>query len=87
MTAGEVQQLGEDRGGGMTETATAWTPDRAVTLRALEEIDAIQAGSPTCRLCGQACRQLDRYGLCSKTSEAHKDWRAGLRADMKAGAR
>ena len=63
-----------------------WTPNRDVTLEALAEIDAIQAGSPTCRLCGQRTRRLDKYGLCSKNSEPHKDWRAGVRAEMKAGS-
>ncbi|MFB7843604.1 hypothetical protein [Microbacterium sp. NPDC056052] len=71
----------------MSDVKPDWKPDRAVTLAALEEIDVIQAGSPTCRLCGQRCNRLDKYGLCSKTSEAHQGWRAGVRNDMKAGAR
>lgn len=67
-----------------------WTPgdeSRERVHEALAEIDAIQAGSPECRLCGQRTRQLDKFGLCSKTSEAHQDWRAGIRAERKAGAR
>ncbi|ABR10450.1 MULTISPECIES: hypothetical protein [Bacteria] len=64
-----------------------WAPDRAVTLAALADIDAVQAGAPTCALCGQRAIRLDTYGLCSKTSEQHKDWRAGVRTDRKAGVR
>ncbi|MFD6699715.1 MULTISPECIES: hypothetical protein [unclassified Microbacterium] len=71
----------------MTEVVADWKPDRAVTLAALEAIDRKQAGSPTCALCGQRANQLDKYGLCSKVSDDHKDWRADVRADRKAGAR
>ncbi|WP_200949543.1 hypothetical protein [Leifsonia sp. Root227] len=35
---------------------------------ALAVIDAAQANSPTCRLCGQRVIALDAYGLCSKKS-------------------
>ena len=71
----------------MSDEKPEWQPDRAVTLAALEEIDHQQAGCPTCALCGQRANRLDKYGLCSKTSEAHQDWRAGVRADIKTGAR
>lgn len=87
MTEIQVEQLGENRGGGMTEAVADWTPDRAVTLAALEAIDHRQRPFPACALCEQRAVKLDRFGLCSKTSEAHQDWRAGVRNDMKAGAR
>lgn len=51
------------------EKATEWVPDRAVTLAALAEIDLMQAGYPTCVVCGQRCIRLDKYGTCSKVSE------------------
>ncbi|MGQ7313398.1 hypothetical protein ACUOFU_16955 [Microbacterium arabinogalactanolyticum] len=64
-----------------------WTPNPQVTRDALDRIDAAQADYPTCGLCGQRAIALDKFGLCSKVSQAHKDWRAGVRADMKVGAR
>lgn len=64
-----------------------WTPNPQVTRDALDRIDAAQAGYPTCRLCGQRAIALDKFGLCSKTSQAHQDWRASVRAERKAGAR
>lgn len=64
-----------------------WTPNRDVTHAAMDDLEAMFAAWPACRLCGQRTRQLDKFGLCSKTSEAHKDWRAGARAEMKAGTR
>lgn len=71
----------------MSDEKPDWKPDRAVTLAALAAIDHQQRNAPTCRLCGQRANQLDKYGLCSKVSDDHKDWRADVRADRKAGAR
>lgn len=51
------------------EKATEWVPDRAVTLATLAEIDLMQAGYPTCVVCGQRCIRLDKFGTCSKVSE------------------
>jgi hypothetical protein len=64
-----------------------WKPDRDITRAELETIAMSHEGRPTCHLCGQTTNALDRFGLCSKTSEAHKNWRAGVRLEMKAAAR
>jgi hypothetical protein len=50
-----------------------------VNRAAMAAIDKAQAGSPTCALCGQRVNRPDRYGLCSKTTDAHKAWRAEAR--------
>ena len=71
----------------MSDEKPEWKPDRAVTQEALAEVDHQQRNAPTCALCGQRTAELDRYGLCSKVSDDHKDWRADVRADRKAGAR
>lgn len=52
-----------------------WTPDRDVTLAELRIVDMIHEGKPACRLCGQTVNDLDKFGLCSKVSDAHKEWR------------
>lgn len=49
-----------------------WTPNRDVTLEQLRIVDMIHEGKPTCRLCGQTVNRLDAFGLCSKTTDAHK---------------
>jgi hypothetical protein len=70
------------------EPEREWVFDDAARARvavALAEIDANQAHLPTCALCGQRSLKLDRFGLCSKVSQPHLDWRAGVRADEKAG--
>ena len=70
------------------DTAAEWVSDAASQKRvadALAEVDASQAHYPTCALCGQRAVRLDRFGLCSKTSDPHKEWRAEARADEKAG--
>lgn len=71
----------------MSEEKPEWVPDRAVTLAALEAIDHQQRHFPACALCGQRAVKLDRFGLCSKTTEQHNEWRADARAGMKAGTR
>ncbi len=71
------------------EPEKEWVCDdasRARTAAALAEIDRKQAHLPTCALCGQRSLKLDRFGLCSKVSKPHQDWRAGVRADEKTGA-
>lgn len=82
----QVKQRGEARGGGMTEEVSDWQPDRQITRAAMEDLEAMFSAWPACGLCGQRAGQLDKYGLCSKVSQAHKDWRAGVRAE-RAGAR
>jgi hypothetical protein len=64
----------------------AWEPNREVTLEQLRIVDMIHEGKPTCRLCGQLVNRLDLTGLCSKTSDAHQEWR-GLTVKKKAGKR
>ncbi|MFE7198488.1 hypothetical protein [Microbacterium oxydans] len=63
-----------------------WTPDRAVTLERLRIVDMIHEGKPACRLCGQTVNHLDKFGLCSKTSDAHQEWR-GVTVKKKAARR
>lgn len=61
------------------EPAPEWVSDDASKARvaaALEEVDAGQAEAPTCSLCGQRTRRLDKHGLCSKTSQPHQERRA-----------
>ncbi len=72
------------------EPEKEWVLDDAARARVAAElatIDAHHEGKPTCALCGQRANKLDRFGLCSKTSEPHQDWRAAARADEKAGVR
>lgn len=64
----------------------AWEPNREVTLEQLRIVDMIHEGKPTCRLCGQIVNHLDKFGLCSKTSDAHQEWR-GVTVRKKAGKR
>lgn len=72
------------------EPAQEWLLDAAARSRIDAELSRIDQGheaKPTCALCGQPANVLDRFGLCSKTSDPHEDWRAGVRRDEKAGAR
>lgn len=65
-----------------------WVLDDAAKARAasaLADVEARQATLSECSLCGQRAARLDRFGLCSKTSEQHAEWRAGVRDDEKAG--
>lgn len=52
-----------------------WVPNREITLARMRELDELYAGYPTCRLCGQVVIRLDTFGLCSKVSEAHQQYR------------
>lgn len=52
-----------------------WVPDREVTLEQLRIVDMVHEGKPQCRLCGQTVNRLDKFGLCSKVSDPHKEWR------------
>jgi len=63
-----------------------WVPDRGVTLGELRIVDMIHEGKPTCRLCGQVVNRLDTFGLCSKTSQAHQEWR-GIAPKKKGASR
>lgn len=42
------------------------------------DLDVRQSRLPTCALCGQRCRRLDKFGLCSKTTDAHEAERKRL---------
>ena len=65
-----------------------WAPNRDVTLERLRIVDMIHEGKPACRLCGQTANYLDKFGLCSKVSDAHKEWRGDpVPRKKKAGAR
>lgn len=65
-----------------------WAPSREVTLERLRIVDMIHEGKPACRLCGQTVNHLDKFGLCSKVSDAHKEWRGEpVPRKKKAGAR
>ena len=66
---------------------TPWTADRDLTRAVLAAIDDRQAVHAECALCGQRSVRLDKFGLCSKKSRPHNDWRDEVRADLKAGAR
>lgn len=72
------------------DTKQEWVNDDASKARvaaALADVDAGQSAAATCALCGQRTYRLDRFGLCSKKSQPHEEWRAGVRADEKAGAK
>lgn len=80
VTVGELPSTDD----AVEETTEEWTLDRATTVAALAEIDEQQKHRPTCALCGQRAIKLDKYGLCSKTSKPHEEWRKEARADAKA---
>ncbi|MEA1264186.1 hypothetical protein MicroSTF_14175 [Microbacterium sp. STF-2] len=63
-----------------------WAANRKVTLERLRIVDMIHEGKPACRLCGQTVNHPDKFGLCSKTSDAHQEWR-GITPKRKAGKR
>lgn len=58
-----------------------WSLNAGARARIDVELQAIDIaheakGFPKCELCGQRCRKLDEFGLCSKVSESHREWRA-----------
>lgn len=55
--------------------APEWKPNRERIADELRNVDAIHEGKPTCRLCGQVVNRLDTFGLCSKVTAAHRQWR------------
>ncbi|AQY02058.1 hypothetical protein [Microbacterium foliorum] len=55
--------------------APDWKPNRELIADELRNVNAIHEGKPTCRLCGQVVNRLDAFGLCSKVTAAHKEWR------------
>ncbi|MDR6142067.1 hypothetical protein QE375_001621 [Microbacterium foliorum] len=63
-----------------------WTADRDVTRAELRIVDMIHEGKPQCRECGQITNRPDKFGLCSKTSDAHQQ-RRGITPKRKAGKR
>jgi len=66
--------------------AKEWKPNREVTLERLRIVDMIHEGKPQCRLCGQTVNRFDQFGLCSKTSDVHQQWR-GITPKKTKGAR
>jgi hypothetical protein len=64
-----------------------WQPDRGVTLEQLRIVDMIHEGKPACRLCGQIVNRLDAFGLCSKTTESHRQRRGDFTPAKKARKR
>ncbi|TCJ28743.1 hypothetical protein E0W80_04385 [Microbacterium sp. PI-1] len=64
-----------------------WRPNRDVTLAELRIVDMIHEGKPTCRLCGQVVNRLDTFGLCSKTTESHRQRRGDFTPAKKARTR
>lgn len=64
-----------------------WAPDRAVSLSELRIVDMIHEGKPACRLCGQIVNRLDGFGLCSKTTELHRQRRGDFTPAKKARKR
>ncbi|MCK2031242.1 hypothetical protein [Microbacterium galbinum] len=68
--------------------APEWKPNRERIADELRNVDAIHEGKPTCRLCGQVVNHLDKFGLCSKVSPAHREWRGDVvQSKKKAGRR
>lgn len=71
------------------EAPKEWVFDDAARARVeaeMRRIDRAHSDLPRCRVCGQHVNRLDKYGLCSKTSEVHQIQRGVLPA-RKAGAR
>jgi hypothetical protein len=65
------------------------TPETLARARAaLAEVDKKFVGLPVCSLpnCEQRVWRLDEFGLCSKVSAPHREWRDRARARVKAGA-
>ena len=67
--------------------APGWKANREVTLEQLRIVDMVHEGKPACRLCGQITNGLDRFGLCSKVSPAHREWRGDVAPDKRARKR
>lgn len=67
--------------------AKSWEPNREVTLEQLRIVDMIHESKPTCRLCGQTVNRLDAFGLCSKTTESHRQRRGDFTPAKKARTR
>lgn len=67
--------------------APEWRPNRELIADELRNVDAIHEGKPTCRLCGQVVNRLDTFGLCSKVTPAHKEWRGDALPGKKARKR
>ncbi|MGO4488183.1 hypothetical protein [Microbacterium sp. 2RAF4] len=64
-----------------------WTPNREVTLERLRIVAMMHEGWPQCRLCGQTVNRLDAFGLCSKTTESHRQRRGDFTLTKKARKR
>lgn len=67
--------------------AADWKSDREAVLEQLRIVDMIHEGKPACRLCGQLTNGLDRFGLCSKISPTHREWRGDVAPAKKARKR
>lgn len=74
----------------MPPEENAWAPTargREIAQAHLDDIARIHTLHPKCALCGQHAVTLDRFGLCSKTSDSHKAWRTDARADNRKARR
>jgi len=67
--------------------APEWKPNREVTLEQLRIVDMIHEDWPKCRACGQTTYRLDAFGLCSKTTESHRQRRGDYSPAKKARKR
>lgn len=66
-----------------TEQDDEYTPTPEAKASARAELDRIQAYHEAeclrCALCGQLTYSLDSFGLCSKESVPHREWRQQVR--------
>ncbi|UPL13039.1 hypothetical protein [Microbacterium galbinum] len=67
--------------------APEWKANREITLEQLRIVDMVHESKPACRLCGQITNGLDRFGLCSKVSPTHREWRGDVVPSKKARTR
>lgn len=72
------------------EDPSDYTPTPEALTAARAALDRIQARHEVecerCSLCGHLSNRLDDFGLCSKVSEPHLQWRARVRRIEKAAA-
>ena len=72
------------------EDPSNYTPTPEALAAATAVLERIQARHEAecdrCSLCGQLMNRPDDFGLCSKVSESHLQWRARVRRIEKAAA-
>ena len=74
-----------DRAGRARGQGVAARPRRH--LERLCVVDMIHESKTACRLCGQIVNRLDAFGLCSKTTELHRQRRGDITPAKKARKR